>query len=70
MSLKNFRAYEMAIKLYRSCQTIKAPGYVKDQLLREVQTILELYGNAEARAVADQTGALVFRLVQSLERGY
>lgn len=101
MSLKNFRSYSMAMQLYRSCQAIRVPAYVKDQLmraalsvplnlsegsgksspkdrcrfyqialgsLREVQTILELHGNDAARTIADQTGALIFRLVQALER--
>lgn len=101
MSLQNFRSYAMAVQLYRHCQAIRVPAYVKDQLmraslsvagnlgegsgksspkdrcrfyqialgsLREVQVLLELHGNAEACAAADATGAMVFRLVQSLER--
>lgn len=97
MSLRNFRAYAMAVELYRCCQGIRAPAYVRDQFLRaslsvaanlgegsgksspkdrcrfyeiglgslrEVQVLLELHGDAVARAFADRTGAVVFRLVE------
>ena len=39
MSLKNFRSYTLAIELYRACQGIKAPAYVRDQLLRAALSV-------------------------------
>jgi four helix bundle protein len=39
MSLKNFRAYALAVELYRACQAIKAPAYVRDQLLRAALSV-------------------------------
>ena len=39
MSLKNFRSYNLAVELYRACQTIKVPAYVKDQLMRAASSV-------------------------------
>ena len=39
MSLNNFRAYNLAVELYRSCQAIQAPAYVRDQLLRAALSV-------------------------------
>lgn len=32
--LKGFRTYELAVRLYRECEQLKAKSYVKDQLMR------------------------------------
>ncbi len=37
--LKNFRSYQLAVQFHQSCQTIRLPGYLKDQLLRASSSI-------------------------------
>ena len=32
--LNNFRTYQLAVEFYRRCQEVKAPGFLKNQLLR------------------------------------
>ena len=38
--LKGFRSYELAVELYEQCQSIKAKGYISDQLLRASLSIV------------------------------
>ncbi len=37
--LKNFRTYQLALQFYRRCQEIKAPGFLKNQLLRAAGSV-------------------------------
>ena len=37
--LKNFRTYQASIKFYQSCQNLKLPKHLKDQLLRASSSI-------------------------------
>ena len=37
--LKNFRTYQLAIEFYRRCQEVKAPGFLKSQLLRAASSV-------------------------------
>jgi len=37
--LKNFRTYQLAVKYYRSCITLKLPRHLKDQLSRSSSSI-------------------------------
>ncbi len=37
--LSNFRTYQLAVQFHRSCQEIRLPGYLKDQLLRASSSI-------------------------------
>ncbi len=32
--LKNFKTHDLSVKLYQGCTKVKAPHYLKDQLLR------------------------------------
>src|SRR4051794_16384086 len=50
MSLKNFRAYELAVDLYRSCQGIQAPAYVKDQLMRAALSVATNLGEGSGKS--------------------
>src|ERR1035437_914482 len=37
--LNNFRTYRLSIEFYRMCQELKAPGFLKNQLLRAASSI-------------------------------
>ncbi len=37
--INNFRTYRLAIEFYRMCQEVKAPGFLKNQLLRAAGSI-------------------------------
>ena len=50
MSLKNFRAYAMSVELYRACQGIKAPAYVKDQLMRASLSVAANLGEGSGKS--------------------
>jgi four helix bundle protein len=37
--LKNFRAYQLSVGFYQSCQKTRLPGFLKNQLLRASSSI-------------------------------
>lgn len=37
--LKQFRTYQLALEFYRRCQEIKAPGFLKNQLIRAAGSV-------------------------------
>jgi len=37
--LTQFRTYQLAVQFHRSCQAIRLPGYLKDQLLRASSSV-------------------------------
>ncbi len=37
--LSNFRTYKMALELYKRCQKLKLPYYLKDQILRASSSV-------------------------------
>ena len=93
--LTNFKSYQMALKLFRLCEGIKAKAYLKDRLeraslsvvlnlaegsakstakdrarfygisyasLRETQVLLEILNHGVASQLADELGAMIYRL--------
>lgn len=38
--LKNFRTYQLAVLFYKSCESLKLPRHLKDQLLRASSSIV------------------------------
>lgn len=38
--LQKFESYQLSLQLYRGCQEVKAPGYVKDQLNRAALSVV------------------------------
>src|SRR5262245_12242765 len=34
MLLNNFCTYQLSLQLYKGCESVQAPGYVRDQLMR------------------------------------
>ena len=37
--LKQFRTYQLALEFYRRCQEFKAPGFLKNQLVRAAGSV-------------------------------
>lgn len=37
--LTQFRTYQLAVQFHRGCQTLRLPGYLKDQLLRASSSV-------------------------------
>ena len=53
--LKGFRSYELAVELYEQCQTIKAKGYVRDQLMRaSLSVVLNIAEGSAKPSAADK----------------
>ena len=53
--MKTFRSYDLAVSFYRATQTVKLPGYVKNQFLRASLSIpLNLREGRGRRTLADQ----------------
>lgn len=38
--LKGFKTYELAVRLYKECEQLKARSHIKDQLLRASLSIM------------------------------
>ena len=36
---KTFRSYQLAVEFYRRCQEVRAPAFLKNQLLRAASSI-------------------------------
>src|SRR5690242_14514474 len=38
-TLQNFRTYEMSIRFYKDCKTVKLPHAIRDQLMRAASSV-------------------------------
>jgi len=74
--LKQFRTYQLSLQFYQSCDRLRLPRHLKDQLryffiafgsLRECQAILSLSGQTSEALLdqADHLGASLYRLTRS-----
>ena len=53
--LKNFRTYDFAVSFYRTTQTLKLPGHIRDQLSRAAASIVANLQEGNGRStVADK----------------
>ncbi len=53
--IKNFKTYQLSVELYRQCQKMPLPQYLKDQLLRSSSSVaLNLAEGTGKRTLKDQ----------------
>ena len=50
--LSNFRTYQLAIQFYRRCQEVRAPGFLKNQLVRAAGSVALNLSEGTAKATA------------------
>lgn len=59
--LKNFRAYQLAVRFYKTCEKVHGPKHLQDQLLRASSSVaLNLAEGSEG--VSDQNRRRFYRI--------
>lgn len=65
--MNNFRTLNLAIELYRQCQKLKAPAYLKDQLNRASSSVALNLGEGRGKRTIKDQGRFYYNAFGSLK---
>jgi len=65
--VKNFKTLNLSIELYRECNKLKAPHYLKDQLCRSSSSCCLNLGEGRGKRTVKDQGRYYFNALGSLK---
>ena len=65
--LKNFRTYQLSVKFYQVCKTMKLPHYLQDQLLHASSSVALNLAEGSGKRTQKDKGKFYYHALGSLK---